>query len=317
MFKRQARLSLIGTMSNQGLYTIQLTSKSIEGNELAAVSLEEWHKRFGHASVDSILQLSRKDSVVGLDFKSKTKESCQPCNEAKITRVSHPPRASTSASETTAILHLDTCGPFRRTSLGGSKYFLIAVEKYSKYILISFVANKAQIPNGVKRIIHRVEVESKGPVKLIHSDNRTEFRNQSLESFLLDKGILQKFSAPYTPQQNGLAERSNRSILDFVETFSPVVKMDTVPVLLLILANHFRLKVIQMDVKTAFLHGSLKETIFMNQPEGYHKGNNNQVCKLNKAIYGLKQASLAWNVCFTNFLKEFSLRPLKNDKCQI
>lgn len=107
---------------------------------------------------------------------------------------------------------------------------------------------------------------------------------------------------------------SQQAGIDFVETFSPVVRMESVRILL-ILANHFNLKVRQIDVKTAFIHGNLEEEIFIRQPEGYEQGNKQQVCKLKKAIYGLKQASLAWNKCFCNFLKEFNLYPLKSDTC--
>lgn len=71
---------------------------------------------------------------------------------------------------------------------------------------------------------------------------------------------------------------------------------------------------IHFDVKTAFLHGSLNEEIYMEQPVGFVKGQN-KVCKLQKNLYGLKQAPLEWNKCFTSFLEKFSLVPLIKDSC--
>lgn len=100
---------------------------------------------------------------------------------------------------------------------------------------------------------------------------------------------------------------------DYTETFSPVVKMDTIR-LLLTLANQFSWGMVQMDVKTAFLNGTIEEEIYMSQPIGFNNSTK-QVCKLNRSIYGLKQASLAWNRCFTRFLKEFNLRALSSDSC--
>lgn len=100
--------------------------------------------------------------------------------------------------------------------------------------------------------------------------------------------------------------------LDYTETFSPVVRMDTVRILLT-LANQFKWRMTQIDVKTAFLYGSIKEEIYMNQPEGYSK--SSQVCKLNRSLYGLKQASLEWNRCFSKFLKTSNLKPLLSDSC--
>lgn len=100
--------------------------------------------------------------------------------------------------------------------------------------------------------------------------------------------------------------------IDYRETYSPVVRMDSVRTLLAIAAQ-FDLDILQIDVKTAFLHGLLEEEIFMSQPEGFAKGN--YVCKLQKALYGLKQASRSWNQCFTKFLKQFDLVPLASDGC--
>ena len=94
--------------------------------------------------------------------------------------------------------------------------------------------------------------------------------------------------------------------LDYKETFSPVVMMSSIRILIT-LVNQFDLEVMQIDVKTAFLHGSLDEEIFMAQPEGYKRGEN-LVCKLEKSLYGLKQASKQWNTCFAAFLLEFNLQ---------
>ena len=79
--------------------------------------------------------------------------------------------------------------------------------------------------------------------------------------------------------------------IDYKETFSPVSKKDSLRIIMALVA-HFDLELHQMDVKTAFLNGSLEEKVYMDQPEGFSiKGKEQMVCKLNKSIYGLKQAS--------------------------
>ena len=84
---------------------------------------------------------------------------------------------------------------------------------------------------------------------------------------------------------------------DYEET-SPVAMIKSIMILLSITA-HMDYEIWQMDVKTAFLNGSLEETIYIVQPEGFiAKGQEKKVCKLQKSIYELKQASRSWNIIF-------------------
>lgn len=101
--------------------------------------------------------------------------------------------------------------------------------------------------------------------------------------------------------------------IDYTETFSPVVKLTSVRLILAIAASQ-GLKLKQFDVETAFLYGSLNEEIYMCQPKGY-EDNTNRVCKLNKSLYGLKQASRIWNQKFTDFLQKFKFKVCASDNC--
>ncbi|XP_062528652.1 copia protein isoform X2 [Bombyx mori] len=101
--------------------------------------------------------------------------------------------------------------------------------------------------------------------------------------------------------------------IDYDETYSPVIDTTSLRILLSIAADK-GLKLKQFDIKTAFLHGNLKETIYMKVPKGYNNCEG-KVCKLNKSLYGLKQAPLMWNIRFTEFLSEIGFRQLKLNKC--
>lgn len=90
--------------------------------------------------------------------------------------------------------------------------------------------------------------------------------------------------------------------IDYTDTFSPVTSYVSIRLILSLAASNY-IKVMTFDVKTAFLHGDLKEVICMHQPEGFHD-NTSRVCKLNKSLYGLKQAPKNWNDKITAFLKE-------------
>lgn len=101
---------------------------------------------------------------------------------------------------------------------------------------------------------------------------------------------------------------------DYDETFAPVARVSSFR-FLLALSNQFNLLVHHMDVKTAFLNGTLKEEIYMMVPKGLTQVDGNKVCKLNKAIYGLKQAARRWFEVFEKVLKEIGFENLGVDRC--
>lgn len=114
---------------------------------------------------------------------------------------------------------------------------------------------------------------------------------------------------------SGLYKRGFSQIegLDFKETFSPVARLDSIRLLLSIVAND-DMDMLHFDIKTAFLHDNLSESIYMEQPKGFVKSGG-FACKLRKSLYGLKQASREWNKCFVSFLKLFQLEPIAKDNC--
>uniref|UniRef100_A0A8R7JZD3 Retrovirus-related Pol polyprotein from transposon TNT 1-94 n=1 Tax=Triticum urartu TaxID=4572 RepID=A0A8R7JZD3_TRIUA len=103
--------------------------------------------------------------------------------------------------------------------------------------------------------------------------------------------------------------------VDFVETFSPVAKFTSIRIISALTA-YYDLELHQMDVKTAFLNGMLEEEIYMNQPEGFvERGNEGKVCKLNRSIYGLKQASRQWYILFDNAITSYGFSMTEGDHC--
>ena len=103
--------------------------------------------------------------------------------------------------------------------------------------------------------------------------------------------------------------------IDYNEVFSPVVKHTTIRMLLAMVAKR-NWELEQLDVKTAFLHGGLEETIYMSKPEGFiSPGNENKVCLLKRSIYGLKQASRQWHKTFDDHMQKVGFISSRYDSC--
>ena len=108
---------------------------------------------------------------------------------------------------------------------------------------------------------------------------------------------------------------SKKEEIDFIETFSPMLTSDSFKVIMAIVA-HFDLELHQMDVKIAFLNGDLDEDVYMEQPTGFTEvGKEHLVCKLNKSIYGLKQASRQWYLKFDRIITQNGFKENTVDKC--
>jgi transposase InsO family protein len=113
---------------------------------------------------------------------------------------------------------MDHFGPVAYLSIGGSKYGLIVVDDFSHFTWVFFLQDKSETQGTLKRFPRRAQNEFELKVKKIRSDNGSEFKNLQVEEFLEEEGIKHEFSAPYTPQQNGVVEKKNRTLIDMART---------------------------------------------------------------------------------------------------
>jgi transposase InsO family protein len=116
------------------------------------------------------------------------------------------------------MLHMDLFGPVAYISIGGNKYGLVIVDDYSCFTWVFFLQYKGETQEVLKKFFRRSQNEFDAKVKKIRSDNATEFKNTQVEDFLHKEGIQHEFLAPYTPQQNGVAKRKNRTLIEMTRT---------------------------------------------------------------------------------------------------
>jgi transposase InsO family protein len=112
------------------------------------------------------------------------------------------------------LIHMDLFGPVAYLSIGGNKYGLVIVDDNSCFTWVFFLFDKCQVRDKVKTFVRRAQKEFGLPTKKIRTDNGTKFKNTQVEEFLDEEGIKHEFSSPYTPQNIGVVERKNRTLVD-------------------------------------------------------------------------------------------------------
>ncbi|KMQ88628.1 retrovirus-related pol polyprotein from transposon tnt 1-94 [Lasius niger] len=176
--------------------------------------VELWHGRFGHLNFRDLHTMKKNLDVIGMDFKDlNTTPDCKTCLTAKSPRQPFPKRENRS-SEKLQIIHTDLCGPMRTTSNGGAKYFMTITDDYSRWGDVYFLKGKDEVPSKMIEFIEKAERQTGSKVKAVQSDNGTEFCNRKLDEYFEKKGILRRLTVPNTPQQNGVAERRNRTLVE-------------------------------------------------------------------------------------------------------
>ncbi|KAJ0480735.1 putative RNA-directed DNA polymerase [Helianthus annuus] len=167
-----------------------------------------WHSRLGHPS-DQVLAVL-KDR---LKIQSTEHDPCDVCHRAKQVRVPFPLSEHKSKS-VGDLIHLDVWGPYKVTSYDGYKYFLTIVDDFSRAVWCYFMTSKSEVYENFKMFYELVLTQFKRKIKVIRSDNGTEFLNSLMDNLCKSKGILHQTSCSYTPQQNGVVERKHRHLLN-------------------------------------------------------------------------------------------------------
>jgi len=136
----------------------------------------------------------------------------------KQTKSSFKPIDVVSTTRPLELLHMDLFGPSRTMSLGGNYYGLVIVDDYSRFTWTFFIATKDETYHVFKNFAKAVQNEKNSSMVSIKSDHDREFQNEKFEKFCSKLGIKHNFSAPRTPQQNGVVERKNGSLEELART---------------------------------------------------------------------------------------------------
>jgi histone deacetylase 1/2 len=174
----------------------------------------------GHLSFDLLSRLSKLNLVRGLPQLRLEKELvCAPCRLDKMVASSHPPLTDVMTERPCELLHMNLVGPARVRSAGRKWYVLVVVDDYSWYVWVFVLEDKGETFGFVRDLVLRLRNERhRDAIQAIRSDNGSEFRNSRFETICHDLGLEHQFSSPYTPPQNGVVERINRTLCEMARS---------------------------------------------------------------------------------------------------
>nr|GEV24386.1 hypothetical protein [Tanacetum cinerariifolium] len=178
-----------------------------------------WHQRHSHLNFATINNLMKNNLVQGLPkMKFKKYHLCSACEQGKIHRKHHKSKTAFASNKPLYLLHMDLYGPMRVKSINGKGYVLVVINDYSRYTWVFFLHLKDKASEVIISFIKKTQVNLQLQVQRVRTDNGTEFKNKTLAKFFDEVGITQQFSTARTPQQNGVVERRNRTLVEAART---------------------------------------------------------------------------------------------------
>jgi hypothetical protein len=179
----------------------------------ATISMEEAHRRFGHASTERLRHL--EENTTGLTLSTKHRDFCDTCAFAKSRVKPFPKERRTKPTRAFEIITSDLKGPLLEASDSGFRYIITFNCAYSTWCSVGFLQNKTseQVLYMIKSFMANARSETGQWLTTLLTDNGTEYVNQKTSEFLIESGVKHLRSAPYSPQHNGQAERRNQTLM--------------------------------------------------------------------------------------------------------
>ena len=183
----------------------------------AQQELHEWHLKMGHAHPKTLAIMSRRGLLPALPrglTDNSSQITCSGCINGKTT--TRPHRRTTHNSVKGESLSSDVCGPIKPTSTHNANYFLTLIDTATRYIWVYCLHNRSQVPQTIIDAIEHTATQVQKYPRLLVTDNAKEYLAKDVQEQLRRRGIQSRPTTPYTPQENALAERINRTLMEKV-----------------------------------------------------------------------------------------------------
>ena len=174
-----------------------------------------WHSRYGHLGMQNMRKLVNEDMVIGItDDMKHDIDVCGPCAEGKMHRTKFPKQSENRNDSVLGLIHSDVCGKMKNQSLGGGKYFVTFIDDKTRYTWVYIIKSKDEVFEKFLEFKAQMEMATGNKVKALRDDNGGEYKSHEFERYLKQNGIRHELTVPKNPEQNGVAERMNRTIVE-------------------------------------------------------------------------------------------------------
>lgn len=174
-----------------------------------------WHRILGHRDPTAIKEMSERGLVKNMEITDcKVKLFCDICAMAKMTRLPFPKVSMNKSNSVLDLIHSDVCGPMKTMSPSGKRYILTFIDDYSRFTKVFFLRQKSETETKLREYVEMTKTKFLQKPKMMRSDRGGEYVGNVTTKLLNSEGIQTQFTAPSTPQQNGVAERKNRSLVE-------------------------------------------------------------------------------------------------------
>jgi transposase InsO family protein len=206
---RRKMVCALGTIMDRLYY---LDVRTDDHSAKCASNTVLWHQRLAHANVDSIKNMTQWCDN-GCDLSGGI-GVCEACVKGKMARQPFHTDNEIKSTRVLELVHSDVCGPMQTESLGGSKYVVSFIDDYSRYAHVYFLREKSSVFQVFKEYENIVTNATGQTIGTLRSDGGGEYMSHEFESYLSSHGIQHQVTTRYSPQQNGCAERFNRTICE-------------------------------------------------------------------------------------------------------
>ncbi|CDF34864.1 unnamed protein product [Chondrus crispus] len=227
MIRRGSTVVATATLVGE-LYVLDIVS---DIGSAHAATLQTWHERFAHVHSQGIASMIRDNVVSGVKLLGNEankinntdndciSEKCSACVYGKATRSVIPKeRSSRRAYFCLDLVHSDVCGPLEVQSNGGAKYFITFIDDHSNWSVVYPMHHKSEAFERYKMFAQLAQTHTGRKIKVLRTDRGGEYLSTEFKSFLIANGTQHQMTTAYTPEQNGVAERLNRTLVNLVRS---------------------------------------------------------------------------------------------------